>query len=128
MKTTPTTSVPPSTAFMSAFSRAAGISDITGGRLADVALDLTPAPAPTLDAMAAVRAYGTVVLAGIKGMQPVEGFTPDKIVLRGITIRGALPPSAWASEQSLKALARDPDLFARIPTQLVSLDQAEYGI
>lgn len=105
------------------------VRDLTGGRLADVVLDLTPvATKPVLDAVACTAPYGTVVLAGIKGMRPVDGLVSDEIVLRGLTIRGALPPSSWASEQSLATLAAEADRFSRIPTKLVPLREAERGI
>ena len=105
------------------------ITELTGGELADVVLDLTPlATQPVLDAVSCVAPLGTIVLAGIKGMRAVEGLISDTIVLKGVSVRGALPPSYWASEQSLATLAAEADRFAQIPTRLVPLPEAERGI
>jgi threonine dehydrogenase-like Zn-dependent dehydrogenase len=105
------------------------IREMTDGNLADVVLDLTPvATQPVLDALACVAPQGTIVLAGIKGRKPVDGLISDEVVTRGITIRGALPPSYWASEQALTMLAEEPERFAAIGTKLVPLPEAARGI
>ena len=105
------------------------VTDLTEGQLANVVLDLTPvATNPVVDSVACVAPMGTIVLAGIKGMRAVEGFVSDTIVLKGATIRGALPPSYWSSEQSLSTLAEESENFSRIPTQLVPLSEAARGI
>src|SRR6185437_8950855 len=56
--------------------------EITGGSGVDVALDLTPMAAqPVRDALNAVRWGGRVVLAGLKGGQPLS-LSTDLIINR----------------------------------------------
>ncbi len=65
------------------------VREITGGRMADVVLELTPmAAAPILDAIEAVRHGGRVVLAGLKGNRPIEVVT-DRLINKGVTVVGA---------------------------------------
>src|SRR5437773_1211679 len=63
--------------------------EITGGRLADLVLELTPgATEPVLHALQAVRHGGRVVLAGLKGGRPAE-LPTDLIINKAIRIVGA---------------------------------------
>ena len=62
---------------------------LTGGRLADIVVDVTAgAPQAVGDAVALARPGGTIVLGGLKS-RPVPAFDADDVVLKGLTIIGA---------------------------------------
>ena len=61
----------------------------TGGRLADVVLDVTPvALQPVQDALDLVRIGGTIVIAGLKNGRPAP-ISTDTLITKSITLRGA---------------------------------------
>jgi threonine dehydrogenase-like Zn-dependent dehydrogenase len=63
---------------------------LTGGKLADVVLDIVPdAPHTVVEAIDMCRPKGTVVLAGLKGDRPVPDLMTDNIVRKAITVKGA---------------------------------------
>jgi threonine dehydrogenase-like Zn-dependent dehydrogenase len=65
------------------------VTEITGGRMADVVLELTPmASAPVTHALLSAKHGGTVVLAGLKGGKEHPVRT-DLIINRALTVRGA---------------------------------------
>ncbi|KAA9154769.1 alcohol dehydrogenase catalytic domain-containing protein [Microbacterium lushaniae] len=67
----------------------ARVLEITGGRLADVVLDITPvALDPIHHALQIVRIGGTVVIAGLKNGRPAPIVT-DSLITKSITVRGA---------------------------------------
>jgi len=60
------------------------VTEITGGRMADVTLELTPmAAGPVADALAATRRGGRVILAGLKGNREIPLRT-DVIINRAL--------------------------------------------
>jgi threonine dehydrogenase-like Zn-dependent dehydrogenase len=66
------------------------VNDLTGGKLADVVLDIVPdAPHTVVEAVDMTRSKGTVVLAGLKGDRPVPNFMTDNIVRKALTVKGA---------------------------------------
>ena len=66
---------------------AAFVGEITGGAMADMAVDLADATATVPLCLNLVRQGGKVQLAGLKNMAPVEVIT-DLIVLKGLTVQG----------------------------------------
>jgi 2-desacetyl-2-hydroxyethyl bacteriochlorophyllide A dehydrogenase len=67
------------------------VRNATGGRGPDVVIDVTAyATAAVTQAIDFVRRGGRVVLAGTKGPKPVEDFYSDRIVLKELTVYGAL--------------------------------------
>jgi threonine dehydrogenase-like Zn-dependent dehydrogenase len=63
------------------------VSEITGGAMADMAVDLADATATVPLCLNLVRQGGKVQLAGLKNMAPVEMIS-DLIVLKGLTVQG----------------------------------------
>jgi threonine dehydrogenase-like Zn-dependent dehydrogenase len=66
----------------------AHVRDLTGGRLADVVMDISPAVATVPLALDLVAFRGTVLLAGLKHFAPVDGIVSDQIVLQGLRVFG----------------------------------------
>ena len=65
------------------------VAEITTGRGADVVFDVTPVPRTVPLCFDLVRAQGTVVLAGLKELRPVEMVT-DWIPLKGLRVVGGM--------------------------------------
>jgi threonine dehydrogenase-like Zn-dependent dehydrogenase len=101
---------------------------LTGGRLADVVVDVTPvATQPILDAIEIVRFGGTVILAGVKG-GPTVAIDNDKLVFRSITLRGVLTVTSPAYREAIRLLTRGGPPFERLHTASYPLERAEEAI
>jgi threonine dehydrogenase-like Zn-dependent dehydrogenase len=80
------------------------VTELTGGAMADVVLELTPmAEQPIRDAIETVRHGGCVVLAGLKGNRPIELVT-DRLINKGITLKGAFSVGAEAYLEAIRII------------------------
>jgi alcohol dehydrogenase len=101
----------------------AALREATGGRLADVVVDVTAkAPAAFAQALGLVRHGGTVVVAGTRGAN-VEIFA-DLIVYKEIRILGALGVDSPAYLRALEILASGAYPFAELPRRTAGPDGA----
>jgi alcohol dehydrogenase len=97
--------------------------DATGRRGADVVVDVTAnAPAAFPQALDLAAPGGTVVVAGTRGFQPVNGVVPDVIVTRELRVLGALGVDVDAYRPALDVLAAGRWPFADLPRRRVGLD------
>jgi threonine dehydrogenase-like Zn-dependent dehydrogenase len=97
------------------------VREITGGRLADIVLELTPmATQPVLDALAAVRHGGRVVLAGLKGRRATE-LSTDLIVNKAITVVGAYGVDARAYIEAIRIIETGRFPLERLHTHTFEL-------
>ena len=95
------------------------------GTLADVVVDVTAkAPAAFAQAIALARPAGTVVVAGTRGREPAEAFSPDTIVYKELRLLGALGVDAVAYKAALELLASRRYPFEELPRRVVGLDDA----
>lgn len=93
---------------------AAALRHATGGG-ADVVVDVTAkAPSALAQALAIVRAGGTIVLAGTRGSNETPGFVPDLIVYKEVRLLGALGVDVDAYRVALDLLAAAKYPFAEI--------------
>ena len=61
----------------------------TGGQGVDAVVDTTPhATRPVVESVQIARPGGTIVLAGIKGLNKVDGFPSDDLAMRYQTVKG----------------------------------------
>jgi threonine dehydrogenase-like Zn-dependent dehydrogenase len=105
------------------------VREITGNRRADVVLDVTAyATKPVADALDLVRPGGTIILAGLKGGKPVPEFVSDKVVMREITIRGALAADYDSYARAVRLLESGKYPFAGLHTHTFPLGRAEEAI
>ncbi|HJR26199.1 MAG TPA: zinc-binding dehydrogenase, partial [Acidimicrobiales bacterium] len=105
---------------------AVALREATGGRLADVVVDVTAkAPAALAQAVGLARVGGTIVLAGTRGSAETPGFWPDLVVYKELRILGALGVDAPAYRAALDLLAEGRYPFADLPRRTVGLDDAE---
>jgi threonine dehydrogenase-like Zn-dependent dehydrogenase len=91
------------------------VKEITGGRGADVVVDVSAyATAPVADALSMARPGGTVVLAGVKGFKAVERFVSDLVVMKELTIRGAIGVTSSGYKQAIRLIES-----GRVPIELM---------
>ena len=106
----------------------ARVSDLTGGRGADIVVDVTPtATQPVIDAVAFVRNGGTIVLSGVKGGPKVELDT-DEMVRKSITMRGVFTVDSPAYRRAIRLLESGAQPFDRLHTASYPLERAEEAI
>jgi threonine dehydrogenase-like Zn-dependent dehydrogenase len=104
------------------------VTEITGGEMADLALELTPLAAePITDALLAVRRGGRVVLAGLKGNREIPVRT-DLVINRALTVRGAFGVDARGMEDAIALLESHRFPLQKMHTHTFGLDDTALAI
>jgi threonine dehydrogenase-like Zn-dependent dehydrogenase len=104
------------------------VEEITGGQMADVALELTPmAAGPISDALQAVRRGGRVVLAGLKGNREIPLRT-DVIINRALTVRGAFGVDAKGMDDAIALIESRRFPLEKMHTHTFGLDDTALAI
>jgi len=107
----------------------ARVRELTGGRGADVVVEVTAfATEPVRDAVDCARPGGTVVLAGVKGMKPIGDFVSDKIVLKEVTIRGAIGVTYAAYRQAIRLIESGRLPLEKLQTHRFGLREADRAV
>ena len=107
----------------------ARVKEITNGRGADVVVDVTAyATQPVVDALRMVRPGGRIVLAGVKGFKPVDGFVSDLVVMKEITIMGAIGVTSTGYRQAIRVIERERERLRPMHTHDFPLRDAELAI
>jgi hypothetical protein len=101
------------------------VRSITGGRMADVVVDLADQAVVTVRlALDLAAMNGRVLLAGLKNMAPVE-LPSDLIVLKGLTLTGG-PGSTPGSMRTAGELLREKRLPTRaLRGEVLTLDELD---
>lgn len=98
----------------------------TGGRLADVVVDVTAkAPVALAQGVAMLRPGGTLVLAGTRGSSDTPGFAPDHIVYKELHVVGALGVDVTAYRAAIDVLVSRRWPFEDLPRRCAGFDDAE---
>ncbi|MGE0747804.1 MAG: zinc-binding dehydrogenase [Rhodospirillales bacterium] len=105
------------------------VPEITGGRKADVVLDVSAgATQPIVQAVDMVRRGGKVILAGLKSFKPVAGLITDKIVINEIQLLGVLS-AGWVSiEKAIEIIRRRGDELAPLCSHAYGLEDADKAV
>lgn len=107
----------------------ARVLELTGGRGADVVVDVSSlSTGPVADALDFAAPGGRVVLAGVKGMKPVENFVSDKAVLKELAILGAIGVTASGYRKAIALLESRRVPVERMHTHAFPLREAERAI
>jgi len=107
----------------------ARVRELTDGRGADVVVEVTSyATEPVRDAVDCCAPGGTVVLAGVKGMKPVPDFVSDKVVLKEVTLRGAIGVTYDAYERAIRLIEARRVPLERLQTHRFGLRDAERAV
>lgn len=105
------------------------IRELTGGRGADVVLDVSSyALEPVASALDYVATGGRIVLAGVKGFKPVPEFVSDKIVMKEIRISGAIGVTSSAYRNAIRLIESQTTPIAKMHTHDFPLSEAELAI
>ena len=105
------------------------IREITGGLGADVVVDVSSyATAPVAESLDYVRPGGTIVLAGVKGFKPIPDFVSDKIVLKEISLKGAIGVTSTGYASAIRLIESRRRPIEKMHTHDFSLREAELAI
>lgn len=105
------------------------VKELTHGRGADIVVDVSSyATKPVADALQLVRAGGQIVLAGVKGFKPVEDFVSDLVVLKEVSIKGAIGVTSSGYKQAIELIESGTVDFNAMHTHDFGLEDAELAI
>ena len=105
------------------------IQELTGGRGADVVVDVSSyATEPVVQAVDIARMGGKVVLAGVKGFKPIPDFVSDKVVMKEITIMGAIGVTRTGYANAIRLLESRRYDVDRMHTHDFDLRDADLAI
>jgi threonine dehydrogenase-like Zn-dependent dehydrogenase len=81
------------------------VRELTDGLGVDVVVDVSSyATKPVAESLDYVRMGGTVVLAGVKGFKPIPDFVSDKIVMKEISLRGAIGVTSSGYSKAIRLI------------------------
>jgi alcohol dehydrogenase len=103
------------------------IRDLTNGRMADVAIDVTGNQSVAPEAVRSVGRLGRVVVAGVNGLHATS-FVLDDLVDREITLFGVNTHQAPAAEAALRVIASGRYPLDRLITHRYRLDDIEEAL
>lgn len=105
------------------------VMQITNGRGVDVSVDVAPKSAQTLvDAIEAVRAGGTIIIGSVKGMDSKALVSPDRIMYKELTIRGAFTQKLDSYQRSVELLTRNLEDLKPLHTHEMPIDQLDQAL
>lgn len=108
---------------------AAVLRDVTDNRGADIVIDVTAyAVEAVTQACTLARRGGTVVLAGTKGPKPVPEFMVDRIIMKELTLIGALGVDYENYDRAIRLIESGKYPLERMHTHTLPLDQAERAL
>lgn len=107
----------------------ARLGELTGGRMADVVMDIAAVATATIPlAVQLVRNRGTILLAGLKHFQPVEGLITDLIVFRQLTVVGGAGFTPGSMRAAVDLLASDRVDRSVLVGDIITLDSLDEGM
>jgi alcohol dehydrogenase len=99
--------------------------EASGGRLADVVVDVTAnAPAAFGQAVRVAAVGARIIIAGVRGSRETPGLNPDAIMYKELTIKGTLGVDAPVYRRALELLASRKMPFDLLTRQIVDLEGA----
>jgi len=104
------------------------VSELTGGRMADLAVNVTGSPDTLVQSMRLVAKGGCVALAGLAGTGVEASIPVDEIVWREITLRGCYAKGVEALEDATALLEDRPQWISFLDglvTDVVGLHDLE---
>ncbi len=104
------------------------VKELTDGG-ADIVVDVSAfATEPVQDALKMVRPGGTIVLAGVKGMKPVDNFISDYIVMKEITVKGVIGVTSSGYRKAIQLIESGTVPVEKMHTHNFELEQADLAI
>jgi threonine dehydrogenase-like Zn-dependent dehydrogenase len=103
--------------------------ELTEGEGADVVVEVSSySTKPVAEALDYARLGGTVVLAGVKGFQPIPDFVSDKIVRKELIVRGAVGVTSPGYRRAIEFIESRRHPIERMHTHDFALRDAELAI
>jgi len=107
----------------------ARVRELTGGQGADVVVDVSSySTAPVAQALDFVRPGGRVILAGVKGFKAIPDFISDKIVMKEISLQGAIGVTSSGYRSAIRLLEKQSVPVEKMHTHDFALRDAELAI
>ena len=107
----------------------ARVRELTDGLGADVVIDVSSySTAPVAQALDFVRPGGRVVLAGVKGFKAIPDFVSDKIVMKEISLQGAIGVTSSGYRSAIRLLESRRYPVEKMHTHDFALRDAELAI
>ncbi len=107
----------------------ARVRELTNGQGADVVVDVSSySTAPVAQALDFVRPGGRVILAGVKGFKAIPDFVSDKIVMKEISLQGAIGVTSSGYRSAIRLLESRRYPVEKIHTHDFALRDAELAI
>jgi threonine dehydrogenase-like Zn-dependent dehydrogenase len=107
----------------------ARVRELTDGQGADVVIDVSSySTAPVAQALDFVRPGGRVILAGVKGFKPIPDFVSDKIVMKEISVQGAIGVTSSGYRSAIRLLESRKYPVEKMHTHDFALRDAELAI
>jgi len=107
----------------------ARVRELTGGQGADVVIDVSSySTAPVAQSLDFVRPGGRVVLAGVKGFKAIPDFVSDKIVMKEISLQGAIGVTSSGYRSAIRLLESRKYPVEKMHTHDFALRDAELAI
>ncbi|TDJ15040.1 MAG: alcohol dehydrogenase [Deltaproteobacteria bacterium] len=105
------------------------VRELTDGEGVDVVVEVSSyATEPVAQSLDFVKPGGTIVLAGVKGFKPVPDFISDKIVLKEISIRGAIGVTSTGYKSAIDLIESGRSPIEKMHTHNFGLRDAELAI
>ncbi|MAT66338.1 MAG: alcohol dehydrogenase [Gammaproteobacteria bacterium] len=96
---------------------------------ADVVVDVSAyATQPVRDALDMVKPGGRIVLAGVKGFKPVDDFVSDLIVMKEVTIHGAIGVTSSGYRSAIRLIESGRSPIGQMHTHDFPLENADLAI
>lgn len=96
---------------------------------ADVVLDVSAyATQPVRDALDMVKPGGRIVLAGVKGFKAIDDFVSDLIVMKEVTIHGAIGVTSSGYRSAIRLIESGRIPIEQMHTHNFSLENADLAI
>ena len=105
------------------------VREFTDGAMADIVVDVSAyANEPVTQAIDVARRGGTVILAGLKGPKPVEGFFNDRVVAKELRIQGVFGVDFKAYEPAIRLIESGKYPLEKMHTHTLPLEEAERAL
>jgi alcohol dehydrogenase len=104
------------------------VEEITGGRMADVVIDVTGSAEVPPVSIDLVRPLGTIVAASTPGFKQKTSIITDKIALKEISYLGVFTSDATSMAQGIALTESRKYPFEKLVTHMYPLEDAEKAI
>jgi threonine dehydrogenase-like Zn-dependent dehydrogenase len=104
------------------------VHDLTGGRMADAVINVTSsAPSASQQALELVKMRGVIVMAG-GALKPAEGFYPDMLIRKEVTMKGVRGRTAPDLKKALRLIESGKYPLQRLSTHKFSIEETEKAL